>query len=1037
MDIAAMSAAREQLGQQEDEAETLESEGEPEEVAEGGHVEVLEEEALEHGRDEYEEIDASPPHPGRNRFNLTNIGEESSMLEESRLEESILEESGAEAEQVEHLEMLQEEDSQEEREGGTPEQSFRRRSRSALTVRQSTGQARQSTGQTRLSTGPVGQARQSLGQSGSDPASQTRQSSGRVGSVRQSLSQVFRQEAGSSSDLTPPAQGRLSRPPLRDLSVPSPSPQVDILKTQRHPAVVLSDLVTMNHPALPSQYGQQPSSTPLLPHPTPSHSPAFKRTSAPIIAAEEFPEDPSESFLEQMCDADPLEGPSWLFASVHKKKRRSSAVRKLSAVWSDSERASTMGSSGRATSSLDSSDIDMSGASSREVSGYVLDRDLLETAVVNATPEVSLDTSTVEATPARPAQSSTSSVATSTNSVTAFEEDMELTRTESLQLEKELNSSNQENNPMQLVSSRSIDESNLSISVSQTPRTPLSSLTYTDPSGEVVNFNPRTDTGVTVAGLREAQILLSNVGMVDNMGRSTTPYKLSECYIDLSPGRSMSLDQLFSLGLRAGISSPTANSPKLKKRKHASEAPTISVTPPSKRGRMTDLPRIRQKGVRASLDMIPPPNMKNLIVNRASIESPSKNSSPCKLPVPSVKVTRCTADQETIANAGNGERIDTETVESSDLAETRDKCDDVLNSDEASHSDEVVVFDKNKKKSVMPSFVLLEKSPIKTFSALTDNVDEDSGASDEILPSKSVVEIEIESEVNQEVNEESPVEANVEEVPNEPERARRKNRVDYAVLLNGDEDDGKTRKRDTSEKQPRKVNEPPSKNTSRLSTNNLKDADIISLLSEEESPETVGGEEVEKEVQAISVDAKESKKPKTTARLSKAPKKLSKSAKQRENVPEEEAPEVTSVESDDEPESVEPQVKEAAVAKIPVDKSKKKSRKVSQVVIESVPAESRKASRSTGKTGEISTPIQEDEVPSLEVVTSSSRGSSIGPSTEASEGRGGRSRRGAQVSYKELPLGKKLRQGDAGSTSVYSGLKPVATTKSRKSGKKK
>ena len=99
------------------------------------------------------------------------------------------------------------------------------------------------------------------------------------------------------------------------------------------------------------------------------------------------------------------------------------------------------------------------------------------------------------------------------------------------------------------------------------------------------------------------------------------------------------------------------------------------------------------------------------------------------------------------------------------------------------------------------------------------------------------------------------------------------------------------------------------------------------------------------------------------------------------------------------------------MAKIPVDKSKKKSRKVSQVVIESVPAESRKASSSTGKTGEISAHIQEDEVPSLEVVTSSSsRGSSIGPSTETSEGRGGRSRRGAQVSYKELPLGKKLRQ---------------------------
>lgn len=465
-----------------------------------------------------------------------------------------------------------------------------------------------------------------------------------------------------------------------------------------------------------------------------------------------------------------------------------------------------------------------------------------------------------------------------------------------------------------------------------------------------------------------------------------------------------------------------------------SEAPTSSATPPSKKSRMTDLPSMRQKGVRASLDMLPPPNMKNLIVNRASTESPSKNSSPSKLP--SVKITRCTADQETLANEANVGRIDMETAESGDPADTIEKCDDVLNSDEASQSDEVVVFDKNKKKSVMPSFVLLEKSPIKTFSALIDNVDEDSSASDEIIPRKSIVDIE--NEDNQEVSEELPVEANVEEVPKEPERARRKNRVDYAVLLNGDEDDGKTKKRNKSEQQPRKVIEPPSKNTSRLSTNNLKDAEIVSLLSEEESPDAVSGEEVEKEVPANAEDSKEVKKPRTTGRLSKAPKKQSKPARQKENTPKEEVSKVSSVESDEEPESVEPQVEEAAVAKIPVDKSSKASRKVSQVVMEAAPAESRKASRSTGKASDIAASTQEDELPSVEVATaSSSRGSSIGPSAEAAEGRAGRSRRGAQVSYKEPPLGKKLRQGDAGSTSVYSDFKPVATTKNRKSGKKK
>ena len=348
---------------------------------------------------------------------------------------------------------------------------------------------------------------------------------------------------------------------------------------------------------------------------------------------EDFPEDPSESFLEQMCDADPLEGPSWLFASVHKKKRRSSAVRKLSCVWSDSERASTMGSSGRATSSFDCSDIDISsggeGASSREVSGYVLDRDLLENAVVN-NPDATLEASTLEATPGKSESSRAILTGESANSASAFIEDMDLTRTiEVVEQSKELNSSNQENNPVHLMGPMNIDERILSISVSQSHRTPLSSLTYTDPSGEVVKFNPRTDTGVTVAGLREAHILLSNVGM-----QNASPYKLSECYIDLSPGRSMSLDQLFSLGLRAGISSPLA---KTGKRKYASEATAgvAGLGTPSKKSRVTDLPSMRQKGVRASLDMIPNNMMGKRTINTSSKCFPSvvvsKSSEQAKL----------------------------------------------------------------------------------------------------------------------------------------------------------------------------------------------------------------------------------------------------------------------------------------------------------------------------------------------------------------------------------------------------------------------
>merc|ERR1719431_229342 len=83
--------------------------------------------------------------------------------------------------------------------------------------------------------------------------------------------------------------------------------------------------------------------------------------------------------------------------------------------------------------------------------------------------------------------------------------------------------------------------------------------------------------------------------------------------------------------------------------------------------------------------------------------------------------------------------------------------------------------------------------------------------------------------------------------------------------------------------------------------------------------------------------------------------------------------------------------------------------------------------------------------PNLEVA-STSRGSSFGHQAQTSstssshsaadseipEGRGGRSRRGQAVSYREPPLGKKLRQGDAGSTSVYKDFKPVPKSKKKK-----
>ena len=112
--------------------------------------------------------------------------------------------------------------------------------------------------------------------------------------------------------------------------------------------------------------------------------------------------------------------------------------------------------------------------------------------------------------------------------------------------------------------------SKLSISVSSTPgRRPLEEMAV---DGGVVTYCPRfvatillcwisklyftlcrLETGATVASLRTASILLKNVGTKGSPTEgNTTPYRLSECYVAVSPGRSMSLDQLLSLGLKAG-----------------------------------------------------------------------------------------------------------------------------------------------------------------------------------------------------------------------------------------------------------------------------------------------------------------------------------------------------------------------------------------------------------------------------------------------------------------------------------------------------
>merc|ERR1719317_954016 len=100
MDAEAMSAARERdmLEQQEQERNE-----------EGGDINDEEKVAQVYNEGEvYEDVEATPPHPGRSRFNLTNIGEENSFLEESRVEDSIVEETGDDVEESSRMDVLEE-----------------------------------------------------------------------------------------------------------------------------------------------------------------------------------------------------------------------------------------------------------------------------------------------------------------------------------------------------------------------------------------------------------------------------------------------------------------------------------------------------------------------------------------------------------------------------------------------------------------------------------------------------------------------------------------------------------------------------------------------------------------------------------------------------------------------------------------------------------------------------------------------------------------------------------------------------------------
>ena len=233
-----------------------------------------------------EEIPATPPHqqPTRNLFDLTNIREESTLMDDSVLdsmEETIISPNP-------NMEAVQEENAEDDLDDDH------------ITV-------------------PILDPIPSTSQTRRLTSTQTRVS------VRQSLQ--------------PPPGLSSSQSPILSL-LPNTSP-----------------------------YVLEAETTPVgLPRASNSSRPSSIRIPSPNQSASL-----TESFLEQLVDVDPLEGPSWLFASVKKKKRRSSAVKKLSCIMSDLDNTDN-------NSALDNSDID---PSSREPSGqFVLDRDLRQSLVV-------------------------------------------------------------------------------------------------------------------------------------------------------------------------------------------------------------------------------------------------------------------------------------------------------------------------------------------------------------------------------------------------------------------------------------------------------------------------------------------------------------------------------------------------------------------------------------------------------------------------------------------------------------------------------
>jgi len=267
---------------------------------------------------------------------------------------------------------------------------------------------------------------------------------------------------------------------------------------------------------------------------TPLAAPSPPRPSQPPptnINLEDF-ENPSDSFLESL-GCGPEEGPSWLFGSVGKKKKRKSVAKRLSTLLSD-EPSSCRSS----MESLNSSDIT---ADASEESGFLRSGEEGASGFLGLSNRISDSPGLAGSSRLLPRVSITPRDTISPEKTRRFLQSLGMDTGEDLLDQSEEGEIHDD----QLQRSADRRMSDDHVLVDAESRTPLREF-VSEPLGEVLTYNPRLETGRVIPNFKQARILIKNTSSAPVLMKSVP---LSDCYIDLSPGRRFSVEAVMNLGL--------------------------------------------------------------------------------------------------------------------------------------------------------------------------------------------------------------------------------------------------------------------------------------------------------------------------------------------------------------------------------------------------------------------------------------------------------------------------------------------------------